>query len=72
MGEKIEITTADGSFAAYLAKPASGKGPGIVVIQEIFGVNANVRAIADDLAAKGYVALAPDLFWRERGHARGL
>ena len=36
MGEKIEITTADGSFAAYLAKPASGKGPGIVVIQEIF------------------------------------
>jgi len=64
MGEKIEITTADGSFAAYLAKPASGKGPGIVVIQEIFGVNANVRAIADDLAAKGYVALAPDLFWR--------
>ena len=56
MGEKIEITTADGAFAAYLAKPASGKGPGIVVIQEIFGVNANLRAIADD-AVQG---LRPD------------
>jgi carboxymethylenebutenolidase len=64
MGEKIEIKTADGAFAAYLAKPASGTGPGVVVIQEIFGVNANVRAIADGLAAEGYVALAPDLFWR--------
>ncbi len=64
MGEKIEIKTEGGAFSAYLAKPASGEGPGIVVIQEIFGVNANVRAIADGLAAAGYVALAPDLFWR--------
>ncbi|MFT3810310.1 MAG: dienelactone hydrolase family protein [Micropepsaceae bacterium] len=64
MGEKIEIKTGDGVFGAYLALPAGGKGPGIVVIQEIFGVNRNVRAICDDLAASGYVALAPDLFWR--------
>jgi carboxymethylenebutenolidase len=64
MGERIEITTEGGAFSAYLAKPASGHGPGIVVIQEIFGVNANVRAIADELATAGYVALAPDLFWR--------
>ncbi len=64
MGERIEITTEGGAFSAYLAKPASGHGPGIVVIQEIFGVNANVRAIADELAEAGYVALAPDLFWR--------
>ncbi len=48
----------------YLARPASGTGPGIVVIQEIFGVNAVMRGIADDLAAQGYVALVPDLFWR--------
>jgi carboxymethylenebutenolidase len=48
----------------YLAKPAAGTGPGIVVIQEIFGVNAVMRGIADDLAAAGYVALVPDLFWR--------
>jgi len=64
MGEKIQIKTEGGAFDAYLARPASGTGPGIVVIQEIFGVNANVRAIADELAAAGYVALAPDLFWR--------
>lgn len=64
MGEKIKVTTEGGAFDAYLAKPATGSGPGVVVIQEIFGVNANVRAIADELAAAGYVALAPDLFWR--------
>lgn len=64
MGEKIQIKTEGGAFDAYLARPASGAGPGVVVIQEIFGVNANVRAIADELAAAGYVALAPDLFWR--------
>ncbi|NWH08159.1 MAG: dienelactone hydrolase family protein [Alphaproteobacteria bacterium] len=64
-GSMITIKAHDGgSFGAYLAKPAAGKGPGVVVIQEIFGVNANVRAIADGLAAEGFFALAPDLFWR--------
>jgi len=63
-GQDITIAGPDGSFAAYLASPAAGKGPGIVVIQEIFGVNAVMRAIADDLAAMGYFALVPDLFWR--------
>jgi carboxymethylenebutenolidase len=53
-----------GSFSAYLATPKSGKGPGIVVIQEIFGVNPWIRQIADRYAAAGYVAAAPDLFWR--------
>jgi carboxymethylenebutenolidase len=48
----------------YLAKPAGGAGPAIVVIQEIFGVNAVMRGVADALAAAGYVALVPDLFWR--------
>lgn len=54
-----------GQFSAYLATPKSGKGPGIVVIQEIFGVNSWVRQIADRYAAMGYVAMAPDLFWRQ-------
>ncbi len=54
----------DGSFSAYLATPKSGKGPGIVVIQEIFGVNPWIRQVADRYAAAGYVAAAPDLFWR--------
>jgi carboxymethylenebutenolidase len=58
------ITTADGTFNAYVAKPAAAKAPAVVVIQEIFGVNALMRAIADDLAAQGYLAICPDLFWR--------
>lgn len=65
MGEKIELKTPDGSLSAYVAKPAnSGEGPGVVVIQEIFGVNKVVRDIADQLADQGYFAIAPDLFWR--------
>ncbi len=63
-GTEITINGADGAFAGYLANPSSGRGAGVVVIQEIFGVNDVVRAIADDLAAHGYFALAPDLFWR--------
>jgi carboxymethylenebutenolidase len=53
-----------GEFDAYLALPAGGYGPGIVVLQEIFGVNDNVRSVADAYAAHGFVAIAPDLFWR--------
>ena len=61
----ITITGPDGDFGAYLAVPASGSGPGIIVIQEIFGVNADMRAHCDGLAAQGYLALCPDLFWRQ-------
>lgn len=67
MGERIDIQALDGSgsFAGYLAKPATdGPAPGIIVIQEIFGVNAGIRQMCDEWAAQGYVALAPDLFWR--------
>jgi carboxymethylenebutenolidase len=63
-GTDITINGPDGSFGAYLAKPSGNSGPGIVVIQEIFGVNKVVRDIADAFAARGYFALAPDLFWR--------
>jgi len=62
--KQISISGPDGAFAGYLASPSSGKGPGIVVIQEIFGINQVMRDIADDLASHGYFALAPDLFWR--------
>ena len=55
-------------FDAYMALPASGYGPGIVVLQEIFGVNSYIRSVADWYAAHGFVALCPDLFWRiQRG-----
>lgn len=66
MGHYIQIQSRDSSssFQAYLALPDSGEGPGLVIGQEIFGVNANMRAVADSFAEEGYVALVPDLFWR--------
>src|SRR5262245_54144679 len=63
-GTNITIENADGKFGAYLAQPTSNKGPGVLVIQEIFGVNAVMREICDKLAEQGYFALCPDLFWR--------
>lgn len=63
-GQTVTIKGKDGEFAGYLASPGTGRGPGIVVIQEIFGVNAVMRDIADGLASRGFFALAPDLFWR--------
>lgn len=66
MARSIEIQAHDGGrFTGYLAEPAGGKGPGILVIQEIFGVNKVMRDICDGLAQQGYVALCPDLFWRQ-------
>lgn len=64
MGETITIKGEDGDFAAYLARPAKPKAPAVVVIQEIFGVNAVMRDICDGLAAEGFLAVCPDLFWR--------
>lgn len=68
MGKMISVNAGDGSgsFAGYLALPASGKGPGVVIGQEIFGINANMREVADFYAEEGYVALVPDLFWRQQ------
>jgi carboxymethylenebutenolidase len=53
-----------GRFRAYLATPEKGSGPGIVLLQEIFGINSYIRGVADHYAEEGYVVLAPDLFWR--------
>jgi carboxymethylenebutenolidase len=61
----IDIQAADGTFGAYLALPRVGKGPGIVLIQEIFGVNAHIRTVCEQYAADGYIVLAPDIFWRQ-------
>ncbi len=63
-GESLTIKTPDGSFTAYVARPANPKAPAVVVIQEIFGVNAVMREITDGLAGQGYLAICPDLFWR--------
>lgn len=61
----ITVQGPDGGFSAYLAAPSGGRGPGIVVIQEIFGVNRDMRDHCDRLAEQGYFALSPDLFWRQ-------
>jgi carboxymethylenebutenolidase len=53
-----------GAFEAYCAVPETGSGPGILLFQEIFGINDNMRGLADKLAAEGYVVLVPDMFWR--------
>jgi len=68
-GKFIDVDASDGgSFRAYLAVPEAGSGPGMVLIQEIFGVNQHMRDVADLYAAEGYVVLCPDLFWRiEKG-----
>lgn len=64
-GQTIQIKTASGKqFSAYLATPETGKGPGVVLCQEIFGVNAAMREKAEFLAEEGYTVLVPDLFWR--------
>ncbi len=63
-GSYITIESGDKKFNAYLAVPEAGKGPGIVLCQEIFGINAVMREKADFLAEEGYTVLVPDLFWR--------
>lgn len=64
-GKMIQVQTASGhQFSAYLATPSQAKGPGIVLCQEIFGINAAMRAKADFLAEEGYCVLVPDLYWR--------
>lgn len=62
----ISIDTIDdsGSFDAYLAEPAGTPSAAIIVIQEIFGVNPGIRQKCDEWAKAGYLAIAPDLFWR--------
>ncbi|TXC72242.1 dienelactone hydrolase family protein [Sphingomonas ginsenosidivorax] len=66
MTATITIDTLDGSgqFSGYIAKPQAQAKAAIVVIQEIFGVNAGIRRKCDTLAEAGYLAIAPDLFWR--------
>lgn len=61
----IDIDTDNGNnFRGYLSLPPTGTGPGIVLIQEIWGVNAHIQSVADQYAQDGYVVLAPDVFWR--------
>jgi len=65
MGEHITISTKAGAFGAYLARPEVTPAPSVVVLHEVFGVNADLRQTCDALAASGFIAVCPDLFWRQ-------
>jgi carboxymethylenebutenolidase len=65
MTDYITIGVPEGSFRAYVARPESDIAPAVVVLQEVFGVNSDMRAACDELAAAGFIAIAPDLFWRD-------
>ena len=58
------ISTPDGDFEAFCALPETSPAPAVLVFQEVFGINDNIRGLAGQLAEAGYLALAPDVFWR--------
>lgn len=65
---RLDVTTPDGTLQAYIARPSRLPAPAVVLLHEIFGVNADMRATCAELAEAGYVAICPELFWRqERG-----
>lgn len=64
MDEYLDVGANDGQFSVYIARPSLLPAPAIVVIQELFGINADLRSTCQELASQGYIALCPDLFWR--------
>ncbi|WP_103960290.1 dienelactone hydrolase family protein [Nonomuraea solani] len=66
-----QITAHDGSFDVHVWLPDAGEGPGVLLVQEIYGVGPYIEEVALDLAARGYVVAAPDLFWRLQPNWRG-
>jgi carboxymethylenebutenolidase len=60
----VRIPTSDGEFSGYLSLPRKKRGPGLVVLQEIFGVNANMRKVCDFFASRQFTVLAPEMYWR--------
>jgi carboxymethylenebutenolidase len=64
MDRRTDVTVADGTMPGYVWLPPAGTGPGILLLQEVFGVSRYIRQRAADLAAAGYVVLAPELYWR--------
>ncbi len=65
MKDRFTIAGRDGVFGAYIARPKVLPAPAVVVLHEVFGVNADIRKTCDELAEQGFIAVAPDLFWRQ-------
>lgn len=64
--EWISLPSQGGHMDVFLARPPAGRGPGLLLLQEIFGVNAHIRSVAEQYAQAGFTVLAPDLFWRQQ------
>jgi carboxymethylenebutenolidase len=65
MTDRVTIEGRGGAFGAYFARPKVLPAPAVVVLHEVFGVNADIRKTCDELAEQGFIAVAPDLFWRQ-------
>ena len=65
MKDRLTIEGRDGAFSAYIARPKTLPAPAVVVLHEVFGVNADIRKTCDELAEQGFIGVAPDLFWRQ-------
>src|SRR5713101_5093275 len=65
MMDRITVKGQGGTFGAYIARPKTSPAPAVVVLQELFGVHADIRKTCDELAEQGFLAVAPDLFWRQ-------
>jgi carboxymethylenebutenolidase len=65
MTDRITIEGRDGAFGAYMAPPRTLPAPAVVVLHEVFGVNADIRKTCGELTEQGFIAVAPDLFWRQ-------
>src|SRR5246127_5413322 len=65
MKNRISVNGRNGAFGAHIARPETLPAPAVVVLHEVFGVNADIRRTCDELAEQGFSAVAPDLFWRQ-------
>src|SRR5271167_3887633 len=65
MNDRVTVESRDGAFGGYISRPKTLPAPAVVVLHEVFGVNADIRKTCDELAEQGFIAVAPDLFWRQ-------
>jgi dienelactone hydrolase len=65
MQNRISINGRNGTFGAYIARPETAPAPAVVVLHEVFGINADIREKCDELAEQGFVGVAPELYWRQ-------
>src|SRR5260370_31320780 len=65
MKDRITIESRDGALGVYISRPMTLPAPAVVVLQELFGGNPDIRKTCDELAEQGLIAVAPDLFWRQ-------